>query len=145
MQIVAFDFGTKKIGVAVGQTATYTSSPLQVVLNKDDKVNWNEISTLLNEWKPELIIIGKPLNMDGTDSEIMKQVERFYQKLKKIYDTNYEYIDERLTTFEARQILEDTNINNVDANAAKILIDNWFEMNFLILEIYLLLVNIVLF
>ena len=129
MQIVAFDFGTKKIGVAVGQTATYTSSPLQVVLNKDDKVNWNEISRLLNEWKPELVIIGKPLNMDGTDSEIMKQVERFYQKLKKIYDTNYEYIDERLTTFEARQILEDTNINNVDANAAKILIDNWFEMN----------------
>ena len=129
MQIVAFDFGTKKIGVAVGQTATYTSSPLQVVLNKDDKVNWNEISSLLNEWKPELIIIGKPLNMDGTDSEIMKQVERFYQKLKKIYDTNFEYIDERLTTFEARQILEDTNINNVDANAAKILIDNWFEMN----------------
>ena len=129
MQIVAFDFGTKKIGVAVGQTATYTSSPLQVVLNKDDKVNWNEISRLLNEWKPELIIIGKPLNMDGTDSEIMKQVERFYQKLKKIYDTNFEYIDERLTTFEARQILEDTNINNVDANAAKILIDNWFEMN----------------
>jgi putative Holliday junction resolvase len=129
MQIVAFDFGTKKIGVAVGQTATYTSSPLQVILNKDDKVNWNEISTLLNEWKPELIIIGKPLNMDGTDSEIMKQVERFYQKLKKIYDTNFEYIDERLTTFEARQILEDTNINNVDANAAKILIDNWFEMN----------------
>jgi|TARA_B100001094_G_scaffold118115_1_gene113902 putative Holliday junction resolvase len=129
MQIVAFDFGTKKIGVAVGQTATYTSSPLQVILNKDDKVNWNEISSLLNEWKPELIIVGKPLNMDGTDSEIMKQVERFYQKLKKIYDTNYEYIDERLTTFEARQILEDTNINNVDANAAKILIDNWFEMN----------------
>jgi putative Holliday junction resolvase len=129
MQIVAFDFGTKKIGVAVGQTATYTSSPLQVILNKDDKVNWNEISTLLNEWKPELIIVGKPLNMDGTDSEIMKQVERFYQKLKKIYDTNFEYIDERLTTFEARQILEDTNINNVDANAAKILIDNWFEMN----------------
>ena len=129
MQIVAFDFGTKKIGVAVGQTATYTSSPLQVILNKDDKVNWNEINKLLNEWKPELIIIGKPLNMDGTDSEIMKQVERFYQKLKKIYDTNYEYIDERITTFEARQILEDTNINNVDANAAKILIDNWFEMN----------------
>ena len=129
MQIVAFDFGTKKIGVAVGQTATYTSSPLQVILNKDDKVNWNEINKLLNEWKPELIIVGKPLNMDGTDSEIMKQVERFYQKLKKIYDTNYEYIDERLTTFEARQILEDTNINNVDANAAKILIDNWFEMN----------------
>ena len=129
MQIVAFDFGTKKIGVAVGQTATYTSSPLQVILNKDDKVNWNEINILLNEWKPELIIVGKPLNMDGTDSEIMKKVEKFYEKLKNTYDVNLEYIDERLTTFEARQILEDTNINNVDANAAKILIDNWFEIN----------------
>tara|TARA_Y100000741_G_scaffold306129_1_gene248501 strand:- start:716 stop:1114 length:399 start_codon:yes stop_codon:yes gene_type:complete len=129
MQIIAFDYGTKKIGVAVGQTETYTSSPLHIILNKDDKVNWSEISILLNEWKPELIIIGKPLNMDGSDSEIMKQVEKFYQKLKNTYDINLEYIDERLTTFEAKQILEDTDINQVDANAAKILIDNWFEIN----------------
>ena len=129
MQIVAFDFGTKKIGVAVGQTATYTSSPLQIIINKDNKVNWSEISILLNEWNPELIIVGKPLNMDGTDSEIMKQVEKFYEKLKNTFDVNLEYIDERLTTFEAKQILEDTDIDKVDANAAKILIDNWFEMN----------------
>ena len=129
MQIVAFDFGTKKIGVAVGQTATYTSSPLQIIINKDNKVNWSEISILLNEWNPELIIVGKPLNMDGTDSEIMKQVEKFYEKLKNTFDVNLEYIDERLTTFEAKQILEDTDINQVDANAAKILIDNWFEIN----------------
>jgi putative Holliday junction resolvase len=67
--------------------------------------------------------------MDGSDSEIMKQVEKFYQKLKNTYDINLEYIDERLTTFEAKQILEDTDINQVDANAAKILIDNWFEIN----------------
>lgn len=129
MQIVAFDFGTKKIGVAVGQTATYTSSPLQIIINKDNKVNWSEISILLDEWNPELIIVGKPLNMDGTDSEIMKQVEKFYEKLKNTFDVNLEYIDERLTTFEAKQILEDTDIDQVDANAAKILIDNWFEMN----------------
>ena len=129
MQIVAFDFGTKKIGVAVGQTATYTSSPLQIIINKDNKVNWSEINILLNEWNPELIIVGKPLNMDGTDSEIMKQVEKFYEKLKNTFDVNLEYIDERLTTFEAKQILEDTDIDQVDANAAKILIDNWFEIN----------------
>ncbi len=129
MQIVAFDYGEKKIGVAVGQTETNTSSPLQIIFNNNDQVNWNEISVLLDEWKPELIIIGKPLNMDGSDSEIMKQVEKFYQKLKNTYDINLEYIDERLTTFEAKQILEDTNIDQVDANAAKILIDNWFEMN----------------
>ena len=128
MQILAFDFGTKKIGVAVGQTSTFTSSPLQVISSKDNKVNWNEIIILLDEWKPELIIVGKPLNMDGTDSEIMKEVDRFFLKLKKIYDAKYEYIDERLTTFEARQILEDRN-SLVDASAAKILIDNWFEQN----------------
>ena len=125
MQILAFDFGTKKIGVAVGQTSTFTSSPLQLISSKDNKVNWNEIIILLDEWKPELIIVGKPLNMDGTDSEIMKEVDRFFLKLKNIYDAKYEYIDERLTTFEARQILEDRN-SLVDASAAKILIDNLF-------------------
>lgn len=128
MQIVAFDFGTKKIGVAVGQTVTNSSSPLQVIFNKNNRVNFDEINILLKEWKPDIIIIGKPLNMDGTDSEIMKQVERFYQKLKNIYDAKFEYVDERLTTFEARQIFDEEKVE-VDANAAKILIDNWFELN----------------
>ena len=129
MQIVAFDFGEKKIGVAVGQTSTYTSSPLQVIFNNHDKVNWNEISILLEEWRPELILVGKPLNMDGTDSEIMKKVDIFYKKLKSLYDAKFEYVDERLTTFEARDILKENNVETVDANAAKILIDNWFEIN----------------
>ena len=129
MQIVAFDFGEKKIGVAVGQTSTYTSSPLQVIFNNHDKVNWNEISILLEEWRPELILIGKPLNMDGTDSEIMKKVDVFYKKLKSLYDAKFEYVDERLTTFEARDILKENNVETVDANAAKILIDNWFNIN----------------
>ena len=129
MQIIAFDFGTKKIGVAVGQTSTYTSSPLQIIKNKDGKVNWEEINKLINEWKPELIIVGKPLNMDGTDSEIMKKVDRFFKKLKSLHHARYEYIDERLTTFEAKQILAENKNNNIDANAAKILIENWFEIN----------------
>ena len=128
MQIVAFDFGTKKIGVAVGQTETNSSSPLQVIFNKNNRINFDEINILLKEWNPDIIIIGKPLNMDGTDSEIMKEVERFYQKLKNIYDARFEYVDERLTTFEARQIFYEKKIE-VDANAAKILIDNWFELN----------------
>ena len=109
------------------QKSQYTKH--KKLLCKDNKVKWNEIMILLNEWKPELVIVGKPLNMDGTDSEIMKEVERFYQKLKSIYDAKFEYIDERLTTFEARQILEEKKFETVDANAAKILIDNWFELN----------------
>ena len=128
MQIVAFDFGIKKIGVAVGQTETNTSSPLHVIQNKDKKINWNEISIVLDEWKPDLILIGKPLNMDGTDSEIMKKVDKFFQKLKSTYEAEYQYVDERLTTFEAREILKENEKDFVDANAAKILIDQWLNI-----------------
>jgi len=129
MQIIAFDYGEKKIGVAVGQTSTNTSSPLQIIFNKDNKTNWVSISSLLDEWKPDLILLGKPLNMDGSESEIMKKVDKFYKELKSIYDADIEFIDERLTTFEAREILKDEKQDNVDAHAAKILIDNWFDIN----------------
>ena len=129
MQIIAFDYGEKKIGVAVGQTSTNTSSPLKVIFNNHGKVNWDEINSLLNEWNPDLIIVGKPLNMDGTESEIMKKVDKFYNYLMKIYKARYEYVDERLTTFEAKEILKDNKAELVDANAAKILIDNWFNIN----------------
>lgn len=127
MQIVAFDYGTKKIGVAVGQTETYTSSPLQIIYNDHEKTNWNEIRMLIDEWKPDLILIGKPINMDGTESEIMKKVDNFFKKLQKISNTKCEYIDERLTTFEAKEILGESKVVEVDAHAAKILIDNWIE------------------
>ena len=129
MQIIAFDYGEKKIGVAVGQTSTNTSSPLQIIFNKDNKTNWISISSLLDEWKPDLILLGKPLNMDGSESEIKKKVDKFYKQLKSIYDADIEFVDERLTTFEAREILKDEKQDNVDAHAAKILIDNWFDIN----------------
>tara|TARA_B100001287_G_scaffold187702_1_gene158476 strand:- start:668 stop:1060 length:393 start_codon:yes stop_codon:yes gene_type:complete len=127
MQIVAFDYGTKKIGVAVGQTETYTSSPLQIIYNENDKTNWNEISILINEWNPDLILVGKPMNMDGTESDIMKRVDNFFKKLEKVSNIECKYIDERLTTFEAKEILGESKVAEVDAHAAKILIDNWFE------------------
>ena len=129
MQIIAFDYGEKKIGVAVGQTATNTSSPLQIIFNKENNINWVSISSILDEWKPNLILIGKPLNMDGSESEMMKKINKFYIKLKSIYDADIEFVDERLTTFEARTILKGEKHINVDAHAAKILIDNWFEIN----------------
>ena len=83
MQIVSFDFGVKKIGVAVGQTETRTSSPLEIIFNKNNKINWNSIQSIVEEWRPELILVGKPLNMDGTDSDMMKEVDIFFKKLKK--------------------------------------------------------------
>ena len=129
MQILAFDFGEKKIGVAVGQTSTNTSSPLKIIFNHHGETNWDEIKEILYEWKPELILVGKPLNMDDSESKIMIKVDKFYKHLTTIYESKYEYVDERLTTFEAREILKDNKSDMVDANAAKILIDNWLNID----------------
>ena len=129
MQILSFDFGTKKIGVAVGQTKTRTSSPLEVILNKNNVTNWSKIHSIVEEWRPELILVGKPLNMDGTDSDIMKTVNIFFKKLNKITNIPCEYVDERLTSFEARQNLLEIKTDLVDAHAAKILIDHWLSEN----------------
>ena len=129
MQILSFDFGTKKIGVAVGQTKTRTSSPLEVIFNKNNVPNWSKIHSIVEEWRPELILVGKPLNMDGTDSDIMKTVNIFFEKLNKITNIPCEYVDERLTSFEARQNLLEIKTDLVDAHAAKILIDHWLSEN----------------
>lgn len=129
MQIVSFDFGTKKIGVAVGQTKTKTSSPLEIIFNKNNKTNWDSIKSIIDEWRPDIILVGKPLNMDGTDSDIMKEVDAFFKKLKKITNISCEYVDERLTSFEARQNLLELKNQLIDAQSAKILIDNWLSDN----------------
>jgi putative Holliday junction resolvase len=129
MQILAFDFGTKHIGVAVGQTVTRTSSPL-IVLNvaREGKEIWNTISSLIDEWKPDQLLVGKPLNMDGTPSEMMKKVDPFFKKLQKISSIPCELVDERLTSFEAKHLMqEDSKDDRIDDLAAKIFLDNWIE------------------
>lgn len=131
MQILAFDFGTHHIGVAVGQTVTKTSSPL-VVLNvaREGKEIWNTISKLIDEWKPDQLLVGKPLNMDGTPSEMMKKVDSFFKKLQKITNIPCELVDERLTSFEAKQLMQvDSKDDRIDDLAAKIFLDNWIEQH----------------
>ena len=108
----------------MGQTKTRTSSPLEIIFNKSNKINWNSIQSIVEEWKPELILVGKPLNMDGTDSDMMKEVDIFFKKLKKINNIPCDYVDARLTSFEASQNLIELKTDLVDAQAAQILIDN---------------------
>ena len=131
MQILAFDYGTHHIGVAVGQTVTKTSSPL-VVLNvaREGKEIWNTISRLIDEWKPDRLLVGMPLNMDGTPSEMMKKVDPFLKKLQKISSIPCELVDERLTSFEAKQLMQvDSKDDRIDDLAAKIFLDNWIELH----------------
>ena len=129
MQILAFDFGTQYIGVAVGQTITKTSSPLIVInVAREGAEIWKTISNLIDEWKPDQMLVGKPLNMDGTSSDMMKKVDPFFQKLQKISNIPCELVDERLTSFEAKQLMQkDSKDGRIDDLAAKIFLDNWIE------------------
>ena len=129
MQILAFDYGTKHIGIAVGQTITKTSSPLMILNVKQEGLDiWQTICALVEEWKPDRLLVGQPLNMDGTPSEMMKQVNKFYVRLQKETKIECELVDERLTSFEAKQLTEsDSKSVRIDDLAAKIFLDNWME------------------
>ena len=129
MQILAFDYGTKHIGIAVGQTITKTSSPLMILNVKQEGPDiWQTICELVEEWKPDRLLVGQPLNMDGTPSDMMKQVNKFYVKLQKETKIECELVDERLTSFEAKQLTEsDSKSVRIDDLAAKIFLDNWME------------------
>ena len=129
MQILAFDYGTKHIGIAVGQTITKTSSPLMILNVKHEGPDiWQTICELVEEWKPDRLLVGQPLNMDGTPSDMMKQVNKFYLRLQKETQIECELVDERLTSFEAKQLTEsDSKSVRIDDLAAKIFLDNWME------------------
>lgn len=129
MQILAFDFGTQYIGIAVGQTITKTSSPLTVLnVAHEGKEIWNTISNIIVEWQPDQLLVGMPLNMDGSPSNMMKKIDPFFKKLQKISKIPCELVDERLTSFEANQLMNKTSKDDrIDDLAAKIFLDNWIE------------------
>ncbi|MBK4764796.1 MAG: Holliday junction resolvase RuvX [Pantoea sp. Brub] len=100
--ILGFDFGMKNIGVAIGQTITRISSPLMTINSKCNKINWSKIDSLLTKWQPNLIIVGLPLNMDGTEQSFTKITRKFVNCLKDKYKIQVYLQDERLTTVQAR-------------------------------------------
>ena len=129
MQILAFDYGTKHIGIAVGQTITRTSSPLVILNVQQEGLDiWRTIGQLVEEWKPDRLLVGQPLNMDGTPSDMMKKVNKFYTKLQTQTNITCELVDERLTSFEAKQLIKSNSRSiRIDDLAAKIFLDNWME------------------
>ena len=129
MQILAFDFVTQYIGIAVGQTITKTSSPLTVLnVAHEGKEIWNTISNIIAEWQPDQLLVGMPLNMDGSPSNMMKKIDPFFKKLQKISKIPCELVDERLTSFEANQLMhKNSKDDRIDDLAAKIFLDNWIE------------------
>ncbi len=132
--VMAFDFGTKSIGVAIGQNITKTGRPLKALKAKDGIPNWDLIGLLLKEWTPDLVVVGLPLDLKGGELEtIAPRARKFAQRLKGRFNANVVLHDERLSTAEARSTLFEQGgfralgKGNIDCQSAVIILESWFE------------------
>jgi putative Holliday junction resolvase len=131
LTLLAFDYGTKKIGVAVGQMITQTATPLERLANSP--AIWNAISNLISKWHPNAFVVGIPLNMDGSTQPITAKAKAFAKELATKFSLQVYQIDERLTTIEAKQMLYDLGgykalqNTSVDSFAAKLILESWMR------------------
>jgi putative Holliday junction resolvase len=131
--VMAFDFGLRQIGVAVGNCLLETSQPLDIVRARDGVPDWRSIESLLQEWQPDLLLIGDPLNMDGTDSDLGARAQKFSRRLHGRFGLAVALVDERLTSFEAKQTLQAQghkgNYKNqpADSVAAELILQSWMR------------------
>ncbi|CQR82386.1 putative Holliday junction resolvase [Escherichia coli K-12] len=134
--LLAFDFGTKSIGVAVGQRITGTARPLPAIKAQDGTPDWNIIERLLKEWQPDEIIVGLPLNMDGTEQPLTARARKFANRIHGRFGVEVKLHDERLSTVEARSGLFEQggyralNKGKVDSASAVIILESYFEQGY---------------
>lgn len=133
--LLAFDFGKKRIGVAIGQTITQTARPLVTLSAEDGKPDWQAVTALIKKWQPDAFVIGIPLNMDGTEQPLTQFARGFANTLKEQYNLPVFEMDERLTTKDARERLfaeggyKALQSGLVDQVAAQLILQNWFAEN----------------
>ena len=134
--LLGFDYGTKQIGVAVGQVITGQARELCTLKATQGVPDWSQIEALIREWKPDAIVVGLPLNMDGTPSEMSVKAEKFSRRINGRFNVPVYTHDERLTTFEAKGERMSRGgqkgsykDNPVDAIAAMLLLQGWLDAN----------------
>lgn len=131
--VIAFDFGTYSIGAAIGQDITRTARPLCAFKARDGKPNWKEIEKILLEWQPDYLVVGLPLNMDGTEQELTQRAKKFANRLHGRFGFQVQLQDERLSTVEAKaQLFEKGGFQalkkgKIDAGSAVIILESWFD------------------
>ena len=130
---VAFDFGLSFIGVAVGQTTTQQATALTHLIAKQGIPDWVKIDQLIAQWKPKGLVVGWPLNVDGTTQRLNKKTQGFIKALKRRYDLPVYRIDERYTTVEAKHALytqggtKALSKKNIDSYAAKLICESYLR------------------
>lgn len=134
LTVLGFDFGTSWIGTAVGQTHTKTASPLQPVRVINSSPDWQAIARLIDTWQPALLVVGLPTTMTDERHEITRKAERFSRQLQGRFHINTELVDERLTTREAWQIVENQSHRHIDkpemdSIAAVLITETWLNQH----------------
>lgn len=135
MTVLAFDYGLKNIGLAIGQSVSQSVSELSALKARDGIPNWKDIEALLNEWQPDIVLVGLPLNMDGSESEMALRARKFSQRLHGRFGCKVELIDERLSSAEAKDIARERGHkgnygeNPIDSLAACVLLEAWWRVD----------------
>ena len=130
--ILAFDFGTRRIGVAVGNELLHSARELTPLPARDGIADWNVVTRLIEEWQPDLFVVGLPLNMDGTESLMSTRARKFGNRLHGRYGKPCEMVDERGSTQEAKRIAHTAGHRgnyreeSVDGIAAVLILEGWF-------------------
>lgn len=131
--ILAFDFGEKRIGVAVGETSLAQAHPLTVINTAANAERFAAIAALIKEWQPVRLVVGLPVALDGTPHAMTARCTRFANQLRGRFALAVDYAEERLSSFEAGQFLRESGHDarsareKIDAVAAQIILQSYFE------------------
>ncbi len=128
---MAFDFGTQRIGIAVGQRVTGKATPIEPIKACDGIPNWEDLGKIIEEWKPQAFLTGLPLNMDGSPSDLSRRANKFANRLEGRFHKPSFTHDERLTSYEAKGIMinrggsRNFGENSVDGIAAQLILESF--------------------
>ena len=121
--ILAFDFGLRRIGIAVGQSVTASANPLGVVQNSDSGPDFDAIASFIDEWRPARLVVGMPLHADGEPGEMQAHVEEFVRELWR-FQLPVDTIDERYTSIQAEEALKQARASGTRGRITREMIDS---------------------
>ena len=130
--LIGFDFGSRRIGVAVGETTTRIASPLGAIEGEANEARFEAIGRIVDEWRPAGFVVGRPRHSDGSEHEVARLAEKFGRRLEARYKVPVTYVDETLTSAEAEATLRHTRTragakSDVDALAATLILQSYLD------------------
>ena len=124
LTVMAFDYGTRRIGVAIGNTLTGSGQPIQIIAENGDDARFGLIETLIQEWRPDQLVVGLPCHPDGVPHKMTAKAKRFGNQLNGRFHLPVSWVDERYTSavLEGNPEMRD----NLDAQSATLILEQYF-------------------